>query len=59
MKPMSWVYVIGAVIILSGLMPYTVLSDVHAWYGAFLLWSIMGVVIIVANVMLTATWEDE
>lgn len=59
MKPTNWVYVIGAVIVLSCLLPYTLLSGVQAWYGVFLFWSIMGIVIIVANVMLTADWEDQ
>ncbi|WP_042142063.1 hypothetical protein [Paucisalibacillus sp. EB02] len=53
-----WGFVIIVTILLAYIIPYTVLSDVHAWYGSFLFWGIAGLVIILANIVLTRDWRE-
>ncbi|GAB1584605.1 hypothetical protein [Phyllobacterium phragmitis] len=51
---------IGVVVLACYVVPYTLLSSVAAWYGAFLFWCAAGVAIIVLNVLATAGFgEDE
>lgn len=38
--------------------PYTVLSEVNAWYGSFSLWIAGTAVIIWINVALSRSWKD-
>ncbi|GAA0593491.1 hypothetical protein GCM10009001_07070 [Virgibacillus siamensis] len=52
----SWGVLIAVLIILAYLLPYTILSGVEAWYGSFLLWGIIGILIILANIMVTKDW---
>ncbi|MBB2973177.1 hypothetical protein [Mesorhizobium sp. RMAD-H1] len=51
---------ICVVVLACYVVPYTLLSSVAAWYGAFLFWCVAGVAIIVLNVLATAGFgEDE
>ena len=53
-----WGTFIIVLILLAYIVPYTILSDVQAWYGSFLFWGIIGVLIIFANVMVTRDWRE-
>ncbi|GGA89083.1 hypothetical protein [Ornithinibacillus halotolerans] len=53
-----WGTVIILTILLAYIVPYTVLSDVQAWYGSFLYWGITGIIIIIANIILTKDWSE-
>ncbi|WP_010529979.1 hypothetical protein [Lentibacillus jeotgali] len=52
----SWGILIVLLILSAFILPYSVLSDVQTWYGSFLLWGIIGILIIIANVMVTKDW---
>ncbi|SFD39896.1 hypothetical protein SAMN05216238_101158 [Lentibacillus persicus] len=52
----GWGLLIIALILSAYILPYTILSDVQAWYGSFLVWGIIGVLIIIANIMITRDW---
>lgn len=57
-RELKWGLAILAIIILGYLMPYTFLTDVNAWYGSFLLWTVLAVLIIVINYMLSKKWGE-
>ncbi|GGM37388.1 hypothetical protein GCM10011351_24510 [Paraliobacillus quinghaiensis] len=46
------------VILLAYIIPYTLLTNVAAWYGSFLFWSLLALVIIVINYFLTRDWGE-
>lgn len=51
-----WGGLICVLILLAYVLPYTVLTHVHAWYGSFLVWGIIAVLIIIANIFVTKDW---
>ena len=53
-----WAAVCVILILLSYVIPYTVLSDVFKWYGSFLVWMLLGVVIIGVNLIITKDWRS-
>ncbi len=53
-----WGTFIIVLILLAYIVPYTILSNVKTWYGSFLFWGIIGVLIIFANVMATRDWRE-
>ncbi|GIO27883.1 hypothetical protein [Ornithinibacillus bavariensis] len=53
-----WGIVISFTILLAYIVPYTILSKVHAWNGSFLYWTITGIIIIIANLFITRGWRD-
>ncbi|WP_026908208.1 hypothetical protein [Paucisalibacillus globulus] len=53
-----WGLIIIIAILLAYIIPYTVLSNVHTWYGSFLFWGITGIIIILANIVLTRDWRE-
>ncbi|SET37865.1 hypothetical protein SAMN05216389_11016 [Oceanobacillus limi] len=53
-----WGIFIIFLILLAYVLPYTILTDVHEWYGSFLLWGIIGVLTIIANLMVTKDWGE-
>jgi len=53
-----WGAVIIVLIVLAYLLPFTILSSVEKWYGSFLAWGVIGVLIIFANIMVTRDWRD-
>ncbi|MEW9677157.1 hypothetical protein ABRT01_13380 [Lentibacillus sp. L22] len=53
-----WGALIVVLVLAAYILPYTVLSSVDAWYGSFLIWGVIGVLIIVANVMVTKDWRE-
>lgn len=57
MNKFMWGAFIVLLIIAAYILPYTVMSDVQSWYGSFLLWGIIGVLIIIANIFVTKDWR--
>lgn len=53
MKRRQWIWLVWSLVLLSYLIPYTVLSGVRAWYGSFLFWIIVGLLVVVLNVIIT------
>ncbi|GGH84377.1 putative membrane protein [Pullulanibacillus pueri] len=51
-----WGTVFVIIVILAYLIPYTALTEVHAWYGSFLFWAIVALVIIGFNFLVTRNW---
>tara|TARA_B100000929_G_scaffold268663_1_gene237628 strand:+ start:211 stop:399 length:189 start_codon:yes stop_codon:yes gene_type:complete len=58
MKRSKWIWLVWAVVLLSYLVPYTLLSDVSRWYGSFLFWTVAGLVIIALNVFITSDFKE-
>ena len=58
MKRSKWIWLVWAVVLLSYLVPYTLLSDVSRWYGSFLFWAVAGVAIIALNVFITTDFKE-
>ncbi|MCO7229668.1 hypothetical protein NH398_10580 [Halomonas sp. CnH100-B] len=54
----KWIWLVWAVVLLSYLVPYTLLSDVSRWYGSFLFWTVAGLVIIALNVFITSDFKE-
>ena len=53
-----WLVPVPIIIVLSYLLPFTVLSGVDAWYGSFLFWTIATAVVIAINAVVSSAWED-
>ncbi|SPJ32059.1 hypothetical protein [Kushneria phyllosphaerae] len=53
MTTARWVGVVWLLVIPGIVLPFTLLSNVQAWYGSFLLWSVLGLAVIVLNVLAT------
>lgn len=58
MKRSKWIWVVWVVVLLSCLVPYTLLTNVAAWYGSFLFWTCAGLVVIALNVFITKDFEE-
>lgn len=54
----TWAGVVLALVILAYVVPYTVLSGVDAWYGAFLFWVVFGALAIAVISVITSSWRD-
>ncbi|UYF99634.1 MULTISPECIES: hypothetical protein [unclassified Halomonas] len=54
----KWIGAIAMLVVLCCLVPYTLLSNVAAWYGSFLFWSVAGVVVIALNVFITKGFKE-
>jgi hypothetical protein len=48
----------AALVVLAYVVPYTVLSGVDAWYGAFLFWTLFAVAAIAGILVVAAGWRD-
>lgn len=61
MKENEGVYavVIGLLILSAFVIPYTLLSNVEKWYGSFLFWIVLTIVVIFANYLLIRDWGKE
>ncbi|MBP1933814.1 glucan phosphoethanolaminetransferase (alkaline phosphatase superfamily) [Ammoniphilus resinae] len=53
-----WLIICGLLILLAYIIPYTILTDVAKWYGSFLLWVLLGFVIILFNIIFTKDWRS-
>lgn len=54
----SWLVPVLVVILLSYVVPYTVLRDVDAWYGSMLFWGSATAVVVVVNAVVSSAWRD-
>ena len=54
----GWLIPVAHLILLSYLLPYTVLSDVDAWYGSFLFWTLATAAVIGINAVVSSDWKD-
>lgn len=53
-----WLAPVLIVIVLSYVLPYTVLRDVDAWYGSMLLWVLGTAIVIAVNAVVSSAWRD-
>ena len=56
----EWIWAIISIILilLAYFIPYTALADVAKWYGSFLFWFVLGLVIIGINIIITNNWRS-
>lgn len=40
-----WMWLIGGLIVLGYVLPYTLLTDIEHWHGAFLFWIVFGIAV--------------
>ncbi|GAA0493146.1 hypothetical protein GCM10008986_19500 [Salinibacillus aidingensis] len=52
----KWALVILITVLLAYILPYTIFTNVSAWYGSFLLWTGLTIVIIGVNYFITKDW---
>lgn len=53
-----WLFLVLALILLSYLIPYTLLTGVDAWYGSFLFWAVCTAAVIGVNAIVSSAWRD-
>ena len=58
-KEIFWGIVSVVLIFLAYLIPYTILSDMAKWYGSFLFWVVIAVVVMGVNAVVTRDWRDD
>lgn len=54
-----WLVVIAVLILAAFIVPYTLLTNVDAWWGSFLFWTVLTVAVITINAIVSASWRDE
>jgi hypothetical protein len=54
----AWAGVVLVLVLLAYVVPYTLLSEVDAWYGSFLFWTAFGSATIAAIWAMTRSWRD-
>ncbi|MEG3114670.1 MULTISPECIES: hypothetical protein [Salinicola] len=59
MSARRWIWGVWILVLSCYVVPYGLLGQVQAWYGSFLFWCVVGVLVIVANVMITRSFRDE
>ncbi|MEW9110107.1 MAG: hypothetical protein AB2374_12220 [Cytobacillus gottheilii] len=57
-RELKWALAVLAIVLLGYLLPFTVLTNVEAWYGSFLLWTVLAVIIIMINYILSKNWGE-
>lgn len=50
---------IGIFVFLAFVVPYTLLRNVDKWYGSFLFWTVLTIVVIGVNFILIKDWGKE
>jgi len=56
-KETFWGILCLILVLLAYIVPYVFLRDVTAWYGSFLLWIVLALLIIIINYILTRDWR--
>lgn len=59
MKEKSSAIIIGVIVLAAFIIPFTLLKEVEKWYGSFLFWLILTLIVIVCNTMLIKDWSNE
>lgn len=49
---------IGALVLSAFVVPFTLLTNVDAWYGSFLFWIVFAVVAIIVVMRMNSSWRD-
>lgn len=57
-REIFWAIICVLLIFIAYFVPYTILSNVSHWYGSFLLWVGLGLVIILVNLIITKDWRS-
>lgn len=57
-KEKRWGLVILILVFLGYVLPYTLLRGVTYWYGSFLVWVLLALIIVLINVIITRGWGD-
>jgi hypothetical protein len=57
-RELFWALISILLILLAYFIPYTLLTEVAKWYGSFILWIVLGVVIIGVNILITKDWRS-
>ncbi|GAB2728364.1 hypothetical protein [Halomonas garicola] len=55
----KWIWGVWSLVLLSYLIPYTLLTRVQAWYGSFLFWTLVGLAVIALNVVITKDFKGK
>ena len=53
------IWLVWLLVALCYLVPFTLLTNVQAWYGSFLFWTVAGVLVILVNLLLTRNFKGE
>ena len=53
-----WIALIGILVLLIFVLPFTVFRNLEAWYGSFLFWSLATAVVIAISALVSARWKD-
>lgn len=53
-----WGGLVIIIILLGYFLPFTVLKNVTVWNGSFLLWTVLALLIILINYLLTRNWGE-
>ncbi|MFA5565101.1 MAG: hypothetical protein WC184_05340 [Acidimicrobiia bacterium] len=53
-----WLGVIAVLILAAFVVPFTALTNIDAWYGSFLFWTVLTAVVIAINALVSSAWRD-
>ena len=53
-----WLIAVAVLIISAFVVPFTLLAGLDAWYGSFLFWTIVTMLVIAINAVVSASWRD-
>lgn len=53
-----WLIAVAVLIFSAFVVPYTLLAGIDAWYGSFLFWTIVTLLVIAINAVVSASWRD-
>ncbi len=53
-----WLITVAVLILSAFVVPYTLLAGVDAWYGSFLFWTLVTMLVIGINAVVSASWRD-
>ncbi|GHB21476.1 hypothetical protein [Salinicola rhizosphaerae] len=59
MRARHWIWGVWILVLLCYVVPFALLGDIHAWYGSFLFWCVVGVLVIAANILITRDFKDQ
>ena len=59
MRTSRWIWAVWALVAIAFGLPYGPLRDVHAWYGSFLVWTLIGIAVVAVNVLITRDFSDD
>jgi len=53
---LKWALIILFMILLAIFVPYTILSNIATWYGSFLFWIVITIIVLIMNFYITKDW---